>query len=100
MPMLNGPFQRLPGSSEGWNPNSYEPWLLPISDMETAPAAGPDAIALAVRQAARPLWIAANGLCVALGLLLAVETATGWMSTGPVAPVTTKVPVLASASAS
>ncbi|KAB1070512.1 hypothetical protein [Methylobacterium planeticum] len=98
--MLNGPFQRLPGSSEGWNPNAYEPWLLPISDTETAPAPGPDAIALAVRQASRPLWIAANALCVALGLLLAVETATGWMSSGTsaVAPVTTKV--LASASAS
>ena len=81
--MLTGPFQRLPGSSEGWQSLANEPWLLPISDAASAPAAD---VGLAVRRAARPLWIAANGLCFALALLLAAETSTGWMSGGHVAP--------------
>ncbi|WP_336489424.1 hypothetical protein [Methylobacterium nigriterrae] len=95
--MLTGPFQNL-GSSEGWNPCAGEPWLLPISDSDAVPAdTATDAIAIAVRRASRPLFIAANALCVALGLLIAVESATGWMSHGPAAPVA-KAPVVASAS--
>lgn len=90
--MLTGPFQRLPGSSEGWNTLAHEPWLLPITD--AASAAGAD-VALAVRKAARPFWIAANGLALALALLLAAETSTGWMNGGHVAPAKT---VVASAS--
>ncbi|MER2266061.1 hypothetical protein [Methylobacterium oxalidis] len=98
---MTGPFLRLPGSAEGWNPCASEPWLLPISDTDEVPAdTGADAIAQAVRQATRPLWIAANGLCLALGLLLAVETATGWMSPGAPQPTAVKAPVVATASAS
>ncbi|AWN43546.1 hypothetical protein U8607_21400 [Methylobacterium durans] len=98
---MTGPFLRLPGSAEGWDAHSGEPWLLPISDTNDVPAdTGADAIAQAVRQASRPLWIAAHGLCLALGLLLAVETATGWMS--PAAPQASavKAPIVATASAS
>ncbi|GJD44791.1 hypothetical protein AFCDBAGC_2658 [Methylobacterium cerastii] len=91
--MLTGPFQRLPGSSEGWQSLAHEPWLLPISDAASAQASD---VALAVRRAARPFWIAANGLALALALLLAAETSTGWMNGGQaVAPVKT---VVASAS--
>lgn len=93
--MLTGPFQRLPGSSEGWNTVAHEPWLLPISD---ADAAQDSDVALAVRRAARPLWIAANGLCLALALLIAAETSTGWMSGGSIAPTAKKTVVTASAS--
>lgn len=92
--MLTGPFQRLPGSSEGWQSLAHEPWLLPISDAASAQASD---VALAVRQAARPLWIAANGLCFALALLLAAETSTGWMSGGHATPAP-KAVVTASAS--
>lgn len=93
--MLTGPFQRLPGSSEGRESPAYEPWLLPISDAAAAQAAD---VALAVRRAARPLWIAANGLCLALALLIAAETSTGWMNGGRVAPAAKTVVVTASAS--
>ncbi|WP_375465010.1 hypothetical protein [uncultured Methylobacterium sp.] len=91
--MLTGPFQRLPGSCEGWTVTAHDPWLLPISDRAAAPAAD---VALSVRQAARPLWIAANGLCLALALLLAAATSTGWM-TGHV-PAAKATVVTASAS--
>ena len=92
--MLTGPFQRLPGSSEGWQSLVHEPWLLPISDAASDPASD---VGLAVRRAARPLWIAANSLCFALALLLAAETSTGWMSAGHVA-AKPKAVVTASAS--
>ena len=89
--MLTGPFQRLPGASEGWNTIAHEPWLLPISDAAAAQEAD---VALAVRRAARPLWIAANGLCLALALLIAAETSTGWMLGESVAPVAKKTAVV------
>ena len=92
--MLTGPFQRLPGSSEGWQSLAHEPWLLPISDAASAQASD---VGIAVRQATRPLWIAANALCFALALLLAAETSTGWMSGNHVA-ATSKTVVTASAS--
>ncbi|MCJ2042381.1 hypothetical protein MKK70_03955 [Methylobacterium sp. E-041] len=92
--MLTGPFQRLPGSSEGWQSLAHEPWLLPISDAASEQASD---VGIAVRRAARPLWIAANGLCFALALLLAAETSTGWMSGNRVA-ATPKTVVTASAS--
>ena len=92
--MSIGPFQSLPGSHEMTMVNALpnEPWLLPISD-RAAPLPEADAnLASAVRRAARPFWLAANALCVALGLMLTVQCATGWMSpasrdTGPVAAV-------------
>ncbi|GJE59127.1 hypothetical protein MPOCJGCO_1214 [Methylobacterium trifolii] len=92
--MLTGPFQRLPGSSEGWT--AGDPWLLPISDgFDAKASAATESAAEAVRGAARPLWIAAHGLCLALALLLAAEGATGWMGGGSQAvhPVA-KVPVV------
>lgn len=92
--MLNGPFQGL-GSSEGWT--VHEPWLLPISDgIETK--AAESAPADTVRAAARPLFIAANGLALALALLLAAETSTGWIGGARTAPVAKAPVVTASAS--
>lgn len=94
--MSTGPFQCLPGSHEmsGADALPSEPWLLPITDREAAASVAAGTLNLAVRKAARPFWIAANALCVALGLLLTVQCATGWMSpavpraTGPVAAAT------------
>ena len=87
--MLTGPFQRL-GSSEGWTDSA---WLLPVTDgLDTKASATAEMAALTVRRAARPLWIAANGLCLALALLLATETATGWMG-GSAPPAKVKVAV-------
>lgn len=94
-----GPFQRLPGSSDGWSDATGGAWLLPISD-GPEPAVQPrgetDGVALAVRQAARPLFLAANGLCLALALLLAAQTTTGFMSPGApsVSAVQTTAPTL------
>lgn len=104
--MLNGPFQGL-GSSEGWT--VQEPWLLPISDGAPAKAAvsegsvsrgsAPAASAAdAVRAASRPLFLAANGLALALALLLAAETTTGWIGGPHTAPVAKAPVVTASAS--
>ncbi|MGV7034460.1 hypothetical protein [Methylobacterium symbioticum] len=94
--MLNGPFQGL-GSSEGWT--VHEPWLLPITDGAAlkTPDAAPSA-ADTVRSAARPLFLAANGLALALALLLAAETSTGWMGGTPAAPVAKAPVITASAS--
>jgi hypothetical protein len=93
--MLNGPFQGLPGSSEGWT--AHEAWLLPITDgAAQAPVA--DTAAETVRAAARPLFIAANGLALALALLLAAETSTGWMGGQRGAPVAKAPVITASAS--
>ncbi len=89
--MPNGLFQSLPGSHEMAGPHALasEPWLLPISD-RTARAAGETAEELqkAVRRAGRPFWLAANGLCIALGLALTLQCATGWMAPAPRASVT------------
>ncbi len=94
--MSIGPFQHLPGSREfgGADTLANEPWLLPISDGR--PVNDPlsaDAISRAVRDAARPFWMAANGLGVALALALTLQCTTGWMSptahvSGPVAEAT------------
>ncbi len=92
--MLNGPFQGL-GSSEGWT--AHEPWLLPITDGSAKTSGGADA-ADTVRVASRPLFMAANGLALALALLLAAETATGWMGGMHAAPVAKAPVVTASAS--
>ncbi|GJD58385.1 hypothetical protein [Methylobacterium dankookense] len=94
--MLNGPFQGL-GSSEGWT--VQEPWLLPISDgVGTKASESAATAANAVRTASRPLFMAANGLALALALLLAAETATGWMGGIHTAPVAKAPVVTASAS--
>lgn len=94
--MLNGPFQGL-GSSEGWT--VQEPWLLPISDgVRPAKATAPASAADAVRAASRPLFLAANGLALALALLLAAETTTGWIGGPHTAPVAKAPVVTASAS--
>lgn len=89
--MSNGLFQNLPGSNEmaGLHALPTEPWLLPISD-RAVEVAGKTAEELqaAVRRAARPFWMAANGLCIALGLALVMQCATGWMPTAPRAAVT------------
>jgi len=95
--MLNGPFQGLPGSSEGWT--AHEPWLLPITDGAAAkPIANAASATDLVRVAARPLFIAANGLALALALLLAAETSTGWMGGLHTAPVAKAPVITASAS--
>lgn len=89
--MSNGLFQNRPGSHEmaGTQALSSEPWLLPISDRAAA-AVGrtADEVQDAVRQAGRPFWLAANGLCIALGLALTLQCATGWMAPAPRASVT------------
>ena len=41
-----------------------------------------------MREAARPFWLAANGLAVVLGLALTLQCATGWMAPAPRASVT------------
>ena len=82
--MPNGLFQNLPGSHEmaGTQALSNEPWLLPISDRAAAVVTRTsEDLQAAVRQAARPFWLAANGLCIALGLVLTIQCATGWMAT-------------------
>ncbi|MCJ2134123.1 hypothetical protein MKK69_08620 [Methylobacterium sp. J-026] len=80
--MSNGLFQNLPGSNEmaGIQALPTEPWLLPITDRaaEAASRTAED-LQAAVRRAARPFWMAANGLCMALGLALVLQCATGWM---------------------
>lgn len=89
--MSNGLFQNLPGSHEMAGAQSLpsEPWLLPISDRLAASAGRTsDELQSAVRQAARPFWLAANGLCIALGLALTLQCATGWMAPHPRASVT------------
>jgi hypothetical protein len=93
--MSNGLFHNLPGSNEmaGLHALPNEPWLLPISD-GAVEAAGKftsesaEELQAAVRRAARPFWVAANGLCVALGLALVMQCATGWMPTAPRSAVT------------
>ena len=87
--MSNGLFQHLPGSNEmaGHFALTNEPWLMPISDRETASNRTADELQAAVKRAARPFWIAANGLVVALGLALTVQASTGWMSPSAPAPV-------------
>jgi hypothetical protein len=89
--MSNGLFQSLPGSHEmaGIQAFPNEPWLMPISD-RAAEAAGrtADELQAAVRRAARPFWLAANGLCIALGLALTVQCATGWTPAAPRSAVT------------
>ncbi|MBP1183861.1 hypothetical protein [Methylobacterium sp. PvR107] len=89
--MSNGLFQNLPGSHEmaGVQALPNEPWLLPISDRAAAAVGkSADELQAAVRQAARPFWLFANGLCVALGLALAVQCATGWTPAAPRSAVT------------
>lgn len=93
--MLNGPFQGL-GSSEGWT--VHEPWLLPITDGAGKAADPAPSAADAVRAASRPLFLAANGLALALALLLAAETSTGWMGGARTAPVAKAPVITASAS--
>ena len=89
--MSNGLFQNLPGSHEmaGIQALPTEPWLLPISD-RAAEAAGKtaDELQAAVRRAARPFWLAANGLCIALGLAPTLQCAAGWGPTPPRSAVT------------
>ncbi|MCJ2058103.1 hypothetical protein MKL09_16250 [Methylobacterium sp. J-048] len=82
--MSNGLFQNLPGSHEmaGTQALPTEPWLLPISDRAAAAVTKTsEDLHAAVRQAARPFWLAANGLCIALGLALTLQCATGWSPT-------------------
>lgn len=88
--MSNGLFQNRPGSHEmaGTQALASEPWLMPISDRASAVGRTADELQTAVRQAARPFWIAANGLCIALGLALTLQCATGWMAPAPRASVT------------
>ena len=80
--MSNGLFQHLPGSHEmaGHFALPNEPWLMPISDRETAANRTADELQAAVKRASRPFWIAANGLCVALGLARTIQASTGWMT--------------------
>ncbi|MEE7465901.1 hypothetical protein MOF8_02520 [Methylobacterium oryzae] len=83
--MSNGLFQGLPGSHEmaGAHALPTEPWLLPISDRAAEAASKTaDELQAAVRRASRPFWLAANGLCIALGLALTLQCASGW---GPAA---------------
>ncbi|MDP4023697.1 hypothetical protein Q8W71_13755 [Methylobacterium sp. NEAU 140] len=86
--MSNGLFQHLPGSHEmaGSYALPNEPWLMPISDRVAAEITADD-VQSAVRKAARPFWLAANGLCVALGLALMAQAATGFMAPTPRATV-------------
>jgi hypothetical protein len=89
--MSNGLFQNLPGSHEmaGVQALPTEPWLLPISDRAADVASKTaDELQAAVRRAARPFWLAANGLCIALGLALTLQCATGWMPAAPRSAVT------------
>ncbi|MGH1573959.1 hypothetical protein ACRAWG_29070 [Methylobacterium sp. P31] len=89
--MSNGLFQGLPGSHEmaGVQALPNEPWLLPISDRAAEAASKTaDEVQAAVRRAARPFWLAANGLCIALGLALVMQCATGWIPTAPRSAVT------------
>ena len=88
--MSNGLFQHLPGSHEmaGTQALPSEPWLMPISDRTAAVGRTADDVQAAVRRAARPFWLAANGLCIALGLALTLQCATGWMAPAPRAAVT------------
>ncbi|WP_267358692.1 MULTISPECIES: hypothetical protein [unclassified Methylobacterium] len=89
--MSNGLFQNLPGSNEmaGLYALPTEPWLLPISDRAAESASKTaEELQAAVRRAARPFWVAANGLCVALGLALVMQCATGWMPAAPRSAVT------------
>ena len=82
--MSNGLFQNLPGSHEmaGIQALPNEPWLLPISDRAVEAASRTaDEVQAAVRRAARPFWLAANGLCIALGLALTIQCTTGWSPT-------------------
>lgn len=87
--MSNGLFQHLPGSHEmaGHFALPNEPWLMPISDRESAANRTADELQAAVKRASRPFWIAANGLVVALGLALTVQASTGWMGPSPRATV-------------
>jgi len=92
--MSIGPFQSLLSSHEMTIANVLpnEPWLLPISDRAAPLLEEGEDLDSAVRRAARPFWLAANTLGVALGLMLSVQFATGWMSpasrdAGPVAAV-------------
>lgn len=96
--MSIGLLQTLPGSREtgGAEMLANEPWLLPITD--GAPARetdAADAMSEAVRRAAKPFWLAANGLGLVMALALTLQATTGWMnptasvaSTGPVADAT------------
>ena len=89
--MSNGLFQNLPGSHEmaGIQALPNEPWLLPISDRAVEAASRTaDEVQAAVQRAARPFWLAANGLCIALGLALTLQCATGWMPAAPRSSVT------------
>jgi hypothetical protein len=88
--MSNGLFQHLPGSHEMASPNALpnEPWLLPITDGAAAAVdRTAEELQSAVRRAARPFWLAANGLCIALGLALTLQVSTGWMAPAPRATV-------------
>ncbi|AWI90799.1 hypothetical protein [Methylorubrum aminovorans] len=88
--MSIAPFQRLPGSSENWGADtlSVEPWLMPISDRAARDETTTDALAKAVRQSSRRLWLAANALCAGLALLLTAQIATDWSSSPVARPVT------------
>ena len=89
--MSNGLFQNLPGSHEmaGIQALPTEPWLMPISDRAAAVMSKTsEDLHAAVRQASRPFWLAANGLCIALGLALTLQCATGWMAPAPRSAVT------------
>lgn len=92
--MSIGPFQHLQSSHEFGSGNGLpcEPWLLPISDKFPEATSTADELTLAVRRAARPFWLAANALCIALGLLVTVQATTGWM-----APANPKLGAVASA---
>jgi hypothetical protein len=103
--MSNGLFQHLPGSNEmaGHFALPNEPWLLPISDKETASDRSDDELLAAVKRASRPFWLAANGLCVALGLALMLQASTGWMApihTGTVSVAQASPPTIAPQQAS
>ena len=104
--MSNGLFQHLPGSHEMAGPHalSSEPWLLPITDRAAAAVdRTAEDLQSAVRRAARPFWLAANGLCIALGLALTIQCTTGWMAPAPRASVSVaqaSLPTLAPQTAS
>lgn len=80
--MSDGPFLHLHSSyGGGANGLACEPWLLPITD-DVAPGCDGDPM-IAVRKAGRPFWLAANGLCLALGLFLTFQYASGMMGAAP-----------------